>query len=394
MLIRALVVIACASAVTVSGQSIDSAAPAPLVVTVPAEPAASPIPPLPEGQTGDEVARLRAAADSLRAEAQRLEASACKISDESKALREEMELLENTSEKLDDAVEAVDEHARAIEDDVQFRREVNHEAVHDSSLRAVADSSPLFDSSNIAKEKMASIRMRTEAEELIMKSRELSGRMRVVEENADRKSDLADKMSDRADDLCDRAEELEKRADEILENRNPTPFALRGHRIKAGWQWSATTVPPYGDREPHILMFGGMGAEWYPLRIAGGAVSTGLEGVNIFRQVTVKGDRYALAANPFVAYTFFPAKRMDVGVALGAAVQGQFGSEQDLNSAVAPYLRLFGAAHAGRHLSIGPTLRLNYLAKGDWFTRSLHPERVLPPGAAWIDGGVSVGWCF
>ena len=337
---------------------------------------------------------IRAEAAALRAEAEKLREAADRLNRESKDLDRNKDDLESRVERLEEQAEGIGERAKSVDDDLLYRKELLKLAQEDTVLKTVTDSSLLFTDKAVADRTMLMLHMRNESDEMLMKAHDLSKKLRGIEESIDKKEDIADRLDDKSDDLEDKADDLDEEIERVAEARDHTPFGLRNHRIRVGYEWRGTTVPPYGDMQPHLLMFHGFDLQIRPLLIGSAALGIGFDALTLHSINTIAGNRYAIGADPLVSISFYPVKRIELSGSIGAAVQGQWGSDKETMSSVAPFVKLSGNAWISKHVSMGPIIRLSGLAHGDAFTHSLHPDNVLPSGALWIDGGLNISCSF
>jgi hypothetical protein len=112
-------------------------------------------------------------------------------------------------------------------------------------------------------------------------------------------------------------------------------------------------------------------------------------------QQTMLGNRYAIAGAPAISYSFFPIKRLQLGVTAGASLQERVGCDQAARTSVAPYVAFFNEVWVRNHFSISPILRLNYAASGPYYTTAFNQHSgVLPQGAVWMDFGIGYNFNF
>ena len=225
----------------------------------------------------------------------------------------------------------------------------------------------------------------------IEKHRSIIADMRVIADSLGRErataiagvraiEDQAEDREHRAKGVLKAAEKLDKRP---MNKRFPVSF---------GYQCHYTSVPPYDDGKVHLVRMAGFHFSWAirPYLIAGA------RDVMLYFNETVEGDRMAVSLSPFVGAGFFPLRRLEIEGAIGAIFQGQTGGSGGNDGVVAPYVSVALDAWPFKHFSVGPIVRVNYLAVGNIYAGAIPSERsdVLPEGASWFDVGLSFSLHF
>ena len=169
------------------------------------------------------------------------------------------------------------------------------------------------------------------------------------------------------------------------------PYSAR-FPFKLGHQIRMTAVPPFNDDVSHILFLSGLNASYF----FNEALNIGIEDITLRFQETIYGKRAGLSASAAASYSYFIAHRFELGAGGGLAVQGQVGGERSSKVALAPFIKLFNENWVSKRFSIGPVLKINYLAMGNLFARAypFDRPRVLPQGAWWIDFGLAYSFHF
>jgi hypothetical protein len=187
------------------------------------------------------------------------------------------------------------------------------------------------------------------------------------------------------------AKRLERQADSLelaLDDRPPQ--MRRPFQISA--QFQATSVGPYDDGHPHLLFSAGTGVSYFVTPL----LELGIQNIGLNLRSTIYGTRAAVSASPAISFTLFPAERMLLALGAGARLQCQFGSHRSSSISGGPFVGLSNKFWVNRFFSIGPLVQFNYLAHGEYFTESIpiHKAKVLPEHAAWLDGGLVLGFHF
>ncbi len=87
---------------------------------------------------------------------------------------------------------------------------------------------------------------------------------------------------------------------------------------------------------------------------------------------------------------------MELGAGFGGAIQGQVGAERSYDVAGALFIKLFNENWVANRFSLGPVVKFNFLANGDFFTRAMPFDKaqVLPEKAWWMDFGITYTFHF
>lgn len=300
------------------------------------------------------------------------------VREEIDRLRDQGRRLERLAGRLEDDAEDLEDQADDLLDragGLQDKMELIH------VLRDVPDS--LMDpeerrlgevATRLSKKQEVMIeRLRVNADALTRKAKAMSVKVRVMEEHADRNEEEAD--------------DLEELAEELVELRDTIPFQVV-HPIQISFEHRITAVPPVGDEEVHLLTIGGLGFSYYltpRLRV-------GLEDLAFVSNGTVYGRRHAVSFAPIVDASVFLIRSIQVSGGVGALMQIQTGEGAESKLAVAPFAAFKSAAWVGKRFSVGPSLRVNYLAEANLYSVALPSDRahVLPESAFWLDFGVSL----
>lgn len=335
-----------------------------------------------------DVEGLRKDAEILREQAKKLYEKAKDIRSGSDDVDDVIEDLEDDADDLEDEAEELLKQAGRLQTCIKLSEDAD-ELLKIDSLQVGSDTISLED--NLKEQKMLMLKMRNSADELLIKAKKISVRVREMKEGTDEKGDLSDKLEDKAEALEEKAEELEVMADELEEEQNTLPLSTR-FPFQFGHQLRFTSVPPYNDKDPHLLLLSGVNFSFYIKDF----LSIGAEDITLRFSKTMYGKRTAISASPIVAFSFFAAGRFEFGVGMGTAIQGQVGGDKSYDIALAPFIKLFNENWVTKRFSLGPVTKFNFLAKGDLFARSIpfDQAKVLPEKAWWFDFGVTYAFHF
>ena len=333
--------------------------------------------------------------DRLREDAEVLREQAKKLYEKAKDIR-------NVSDNMDDAIEDLDDEVDDLEDEAQelLKQAGNLQTCIKLSKEAdeilYADSLPLGGDTtslkgNLNEQKMLMLKMRNSADELLIKAKKISVSVREMKESSDEKEDLSDKLEDKAEALEDKAEELEGMAEMLEEEQNQLPFSER-FPFRLGHQVRFTAVPPYNDRDINLLLLSGLNFSFY----INNFLSVGAEDITLRFSETIYGTRTAISGSPFISFSYFLARRFELGAGIGTAIQGQVGGDKSYDIALAPFIKFFNENWVAKRFSLGPAVKFNFLARGDFFTRSIpfDQAKVLPEKAWWLDFGITYTFHF
>ncbi len=300
------------------------------------------------------------------------------VREEIDRLRDQADRLERLAERLEDDAEELEDHADDLLERaggleskkklIEVLEEVPDSLMAPEELRLGEAAKGLSDKQEVMIE-----RLRENADALIRKAKAMSVKVRVMEEHADRNEEEADDLEELAEDL----EEL----------RDTVPFQVV-HPFQLSFEHRLTSVPPTADEEVHLLTVGGLGLSYYVTP----RFRAGVEDLAFLLRGTVHGERYAVSFAPVVDASVFFIRRVQVSGGIGALLQIQGGDGPETKSAVAPFAVFKSLAWAGKRFSVGPSLRLSYLAVGNLYSTAIPSDRanVLPESAVWIDFGVSL----
>jgi hypothetical protein len=216
--------------------------------------------------------------------------------------------------------------------------------------------------------------MRSSADSLLQKARDINARVRTLEEDADRREGQTARAA----------------ADTQVSDKRPltTRFPL-----SFGYQNHYTAVPPYDDGEAYVLRMSGL----YFAYSFTHWLHAGVRDIMLYFVQTTEGTRYALSLSPYVGASWFALRRMECVVDVGVGLQGQAGPGPGGNDAViVPFASLGDELWLAKHFSLGPMLRVNYVAVGNLYAGALPRDKsdVLPQGSAWFDAGLSFSFHF
>lgn len=332
----------------------------------------------------------------------RLREDAKILSEQSKKLYEKAEDIRSMSDDMDDAIEDLEDEVDDLEDEaeellkqagnlqtcIKLSKEAD-EILNADSLQLGSDTTSLKD--NLNEQKMLMLKMRNSADELLIKAKKVSVSVREMKESSDEKEDLSDKLEDKAEALEDKAEELEEMAGKLEEEQNLLPFSER-FPFRLGHQVRFTAVPPYNDKDIHLLLLSGLNFSFY----INNFLSVGAEDITLRFSETIYGTRIAISGSPVVSFSYFLARRFELGAGIGTAIQGQVGGDKSYDIALAPFIKLFNENWVAKRFSLGPAVKFNFLARGDFFTRSIpvNQAKVLPEKAWWFDFGITYTFHF
>lgn len=334
---------------------------------------------------------LREDAKILQEQAEKLYKMADDFEDESDKIDDAMEDLEDNADDLEDEAEELLKQARLMQKCIRLSTEASEIIQLDSTDTGKVVSDTMPSEEYMKDQKILMLQMRNSADRLLIKAKKIAIKVREMGEASDAKDELSDKFEDKADRLEDKAEELEDVADQLEEKQNLIPLQVR-YPFQIGHQIRFSTVPPYRDSDPHVLILSGINISRYITYI----ICIGIEDITLRFNETIYGTRIAVMGSPLVSFSFFPAMRCELGVGIGTAVQGQVGAHRSSNVALAPFIKLFNENWVANHFSLGPVVKVNFLPKGQFVTRSLpfDKSKVLPEKAGWIDFGITYKFHF
>jgi hypothetical protein len=216
--------------------------------------------------------------------------------------------------------------------------------------------------------------MRSSADSLLQKARDINARVRKLEEDADRREGQNARV----------AADTQKADTRPLTTRFPLSFGYQNHY---------TAVPPYDDGEAYVLHMSGL----YFAYSFTHWLHAGVRDIMLYFPQTTEGTRYALSLSPYVGASWFALRRMECMVDVGVGLQGQAGPGPGGNDAVImPFVSLSDELWLAKHFSLGPIVRVNYVALGNLYAGALPRDKgdVLPQGSAWFDAGLSFSFHF
>lgn len=325
---------------------------------------------------------LRKEAKLLREQADKLYAMAENFDTESRAASSEIKELETKADELENQAQELLKQAALLQSSIKASLEaytLSKSAADTSEGKRDTVSEPMKE------QKLLMLQMRNNADNLLIKAKKMAVKGREMKENADGKDDLADRFNEKARELESKAQELIQKAETLEERDNKTPFSVR-FPVALGHQIRFSMVPPLNDRDAHILFISGFNVIYYFNK----SVNAGVEDISLLFNQTVYGTRTAISGSPVVSFSYFPAKRCELGGGIGFTIQGQFGADRESNIAFAPCIKLYNENAVWRHFTIGPVVKCSYLINGNFFTRGQpanNPD-VLPEKAFWISLGL------
>jgi hypothetical protein len=219
----------------------------------------------------------------------------------------------------------------------------------------------------------------------------LEQRARALERSAEALREKIEVMQALEREKRQKARKVERSADSLQEALDTRPVQVR-RPFQISLQAQYTEIGPYSDNDPHLLLFAGAGFSYFVSPM----LEVGVQNLGIDARSTVFGNRVAIAGSPAVTISIFPVDKLQLAVSVGARMQGQFGSHQESTLSVGPFAMLAPSLWIKKRVSIGPLLQWNYLAHGEMYTQALPFDKanVLPQGAAWMDGGLMIGFHF
>lgn len=327
-----------------------------------------------------EIEAIRQEARALKEQADQLFKKADEFEESADNIEEEIEELEDLADDFEDQSAELLKQAGVLQTCIRISDE-KKENDADSAHQMPVDSSA-------SEHQDLMLKMRNSADELLTKAKEISVKVREMKESSGEKEELSDKFQEKAEELENKADELEQTAEQLEDQLNmPDRFRLRiGHQIRF------SSVPPTDDKNPHVLILSGLQASWFIKPF----LSIGAEDITIRIAETLYGARVALGGSPVLSYSYFPIKRLEIGAGLGAAIQGQVGADRKYNVAVAPFIKIFNETWVADRFSLGPVVKCNVVANGDFVSRVLPSDRsrILPVRAVWFDFGITYSFHF
>jgi hypothetical protein len=297
-------------------------------------------------QVRDEARRLRRGAENLREIAEKLEGE----------VEELEEKAEDLAERFDEADEDADEQSPPPEGGIE------------EDTVAVTSEEELEE-----RHRELMVKLRGTSDSLLQKARDISLKVRQMQEEAGKRDARAERLEEKADSLDKRA----------FTERFPLSFGYQNHYC---------FVAPYDDGDAHAVSMSGL----YISYSFKPYLTAGVGDIMVYLNESVKGKRIAISLAPFVSGTFFPFRKMEVEVAAGVTFQAQTGATGGNDAAVAPYVSVADEIWVARRFSLGPVLRVNYVAVGNVFVSALPTAKadVVPNGGAWLDLGLSFSFHF
>ncbi len=332
------------------------------------------------------VDQLREEARLLQEQAEKLYNRAEEFGDHAENVDKAIEDLEDLADELEEEAEELLGQAGELQMCIKMADEAQPPMPVDSSIAVSDTDDTVLSEGDMQDHKVLMLKMRNSANQLLMKAKEIAVQVREMKETGDEREDLSDEFDDQASALEDKSEELEEAADSLEEAQNMLPLAIR-FPFRLGHQLRISAVPPYDDKKAHILLISGFHFSFYFKNF----LSIGIEDLSIRFNETIHGTRIAICGSPIVSYSFFPLKKLELGVGIGGAIQGQVGADKSYDIAGAPFIKLFNETWVARRFSLGPVLKINFGAQGNFFTRVLPSDnaKVLPEKAWWMDFGVT-----
>ena len=332
------------------------------------------------------VDELREQARLLQEQAEKLYTRAGEFEDDTENMDEAIEDLEELADELEEEAEELLEQAGELQMCIKMADEAQPPMPIDSSITISDTGDTMASAEDMQDHKLLMLKMRNSADKLLMKVKEIAVQVREMKETGDEKDDLSDEFDYKASTLEGKSEEMEEAADSLEEAQNMLPLAIR-FPFRLGHQLRISAVPPYDDKNAHVLLISGFHFSFY----FKGFLGIGIEDLSIRFNETIHGTRVALCGSPIVSYSFFPLKKLELGVGIGGAIQGQVGADRSYSIAGAPFIKLFNETWVAKRFSLGPVLKFNFGAKGNFFTRVLPSDnaKVLPEKAWWMDFGIT-----
>jgi hypothetical protein len=151
-----------------------------------------------------------------------------------------------------------------------------------------------------------------------------------------------------------------------------------------------TSVGPYDDDEPHILMTQGIGY----VRHINKLIGLGVKDLSFDSFETIRGNRYTFTTAPEIELSLYPIKPIQLGTEIGAAIQGQFSKNESNSISLVPFISLFSQFYVVPRFSVGPEVQFNVAAYGDHHLSTYENSSVIPEGGAWFDAGIKLAFHF
>ena len=152
----------------------------------------------------------------LKAQSDKLYEMAEKLVKESKNLQENAEELEKDSEDLEDRARALLRQADRMEETIKLSRRAYkklQEKSGDQQKDTTASNQYLEEQKNLL------LKMRSNADELLVKAKKIALSVREMAEQSDKKKNMADDLNDNAEKLEIKAKDLKEASDSLEEDQ-------------------------------------------------------------------------------------------------------------------------------------------------------------------------------
>ena len=163
------------------------------------------------------VGSLLAEAKSLKEQSEKLYDLAEKLEKESKDLQESAEELEEDAEDLEDRARALLREADRMEEAINLSRRA-YKRLENTAGKKDRDTGTTS-SSYLEEQKKLLVKMRSNADDLLVKAKKIALNIRKMAELSDRKKTMADDLNDNADTLEIKSKELKDTADSLEDSR-------------------------------------------------------------------------------------------------------------------------------------------------------------------------------
>lgn len=145
--------------------------------------------------------------------------------------------------------------------------------------------------------------------------------------------------------------------EKLRQERNDSePYQLKRPR-KVTYGFRMTSVGPYDDENPHVLMTHGLGFMGY----LNEHIAVGIQELTVDVFNTINGNRFTMSVSPEVEISFCPVKWLQMGTEVGVTIAGHASQDEDPTSAIVPFLSVFNQYWVLPKFSFGPEVQLNAL---------------------------------
>lgn len=184
---------------------------------------------------------------------------------------------------------------------------------------------------------------------------------------------------------------VKKSRKEIREEEKQSTIPYKEMRkTKVTYGFRGSYIGPHSDTTGQFVFNHGVGI----IRNITTNLGLGVKDFSLNFYETYKGNRCAISVAPEMEFTFTPQKWFQIGFDLGASIQTRFGSNEDTEIAIAPFLGLVNQYFFAPKFSVGPEVHINIAANDSYQIHSFTQNASIPEKGVWIDGGIRFSYHF